>query len=100
MEPWDYCRLWVTSIEEGELGYRNACIKALEDALFGVYQPSTIARTWGDRFQNRPEAVPKMLRAAHLLNLTEGYLEDHQRNIAEAAQSAQTILYSLRGMRQ
>lgn len=83
MEPLEYCRRWVTTIEPGERGYRAECIRALEKATFGVYKFETINRNWGAEFERRPESALELLRVANMLNEMDAGLEALNTSVAE-----------------
>ena len=83
MEPLEYCRRWVTTVEPGERGYRAECIRALEKATFSVYKFETINRNWGAEFERRPESALELLRVANLLNELDTGLEAVNSSVAE-----------------
>lgn len=74
MEPLEYCRLYIRSVKPEDEGYRDACVEALVEATFGVYSKRSISR-WGTQFEHRPDAVLKIIEAAHTINSLHMMLE-------------------------
>jgi len=65
VEPIEYCKRWVKSVDPDSRGYRKACIKELSKAT--KLSELTI-KDWGENFEGRPNYVLHILSQADKLN--------------------------------
>lgn len=92
MEPWDYCQRWVKHIKYGEHGYRAECVRELVRATNGQYKFETINRTWGARFEKRPESVSKMLLTQHIFKTLHLHLSEMKESVQKMDGSIAELL--------